>query len=193
MKPQNLKGPLLLAAFVAVSFGVAGGAFAQIETVKIQVDGLGCPFCVKGIEKHLKKVEGVDRLSTNLKKGEVTLQYAPGALFDIRGLQKAVKRGGFTARAVEVTARGKIVQEENGFVFNIIGTKTAFLIHEPDSTDREEMNTAVSGETKTRLQKAVDANHTLEITGEVHNHKDALPGLSIEKLSKVNSEDHARG
>ncbi len=133
---MNLKRTLLLSAFVMVSFGIATGAFAQIEAAKIQVDGLGCPFCVKGIEKHLKKVEGVDRLSTSLKKGDVTLHYAPGAPFDIESLQRAVKRGGFTPGAVQVTARGKIARRENGFVFNVIGTKTAFLLHQKSPVDR---------------------------------------------------------
>lgn len=188
MKPRNLKGTLLLAAFVVVNFGLATGAFAQIEAAKIRVDGLGCPFCVKGVEKHLKKVEGVDSLSTSLKRGEVTLQYAPGALFDIESLQRAVKRGGFTPGAVQVTARGKIARQENGFVFNVTGTKTAFLLHQTDPVEGQEKNATVTGETKTRLEKSIAANQTLEITGKVHSHKDALPGLSIDTLKKVGGE-----
>ena len=188
MKPQNHKGTLSLAAFVVVSFGLATGAFAQVEAAKIRVDGLGCPFCVKGIEKHLKKVEGVDRLSTSLKKGEVTLQYAPGATFDIESLQRAVKRGGFTPGAVHVTARGKIARRENGFVFNVIGTKTAFVLHQTAPADGREKDAAVTGETKTKLEAAIAANQTLEITGKVHRHKDALPGLSIDTLKKVGGE-----
>lgn len=188
MKPRNLKETVLLAAFVVVSLGLATGAFAQIDAAKIRVDGLGCPFCVKGVEKHLKKVEGVDSLSTSLKKGEVTLQYAPGALFDIESLQRAVKRGGFTPGAVHLTARGKIARQKDDFVFNIIGIKTAFLLHQTDSVDGQEKIAAVTGETKTKLQAAIAANQTLEITGKVHPHKDALPGLSLDTLKKVGGE-----
>lgn len=189
MKLKNLRKTLLLAACIATTFGIATGAFAQIESAKIQVDGLGCPFCVKGIEKHLKKVEGVNRLSTNLKKGEVTLEYAPGAVFNILALQKAVKRGGFTPGAVQVTARGRVTQRGNDFVFNIIGSETAFLIHERDSTNRENADTAVADDMKTKLHEAANAGNTIEISGKVLSEKDALPALAIEKLSEVSGED----
>ena len=191
MKFKNLKKMLLLAACVAVSFGVAPGAFAQIETAKIQVDGLGCPFCVKGIEKHLKKVEGVNRLSTNLKKGEVTLEYAPGAVFNILALQRAVKRGGFTPGVVQITARGKVTQQGNDFVFDVIGTETAFLILKVESTNGKSANAGIAKEASTKLQDAVTAGHIVEITGKVLSQKDVLPGLSVEKLIKVSGEDHA--
>ena len=191
MKLKNLRKTLLLAACIATTFGIATGAFAQIESAKIQVDGLGCPFCVKGVEKHLKKVDGVDGLSTNLKKGEVTLEYAPGAQFDVPSLQKAVKRGGFTPGAVEVTARGKVRQQGNDFVFDVIGTETAFLILKAESTNEESANAGIAKEMSTKLQDAVTAGHIVEITGRVRSQKDALPGLSVEKLIKVSGEDHA--
>ena len=89
---------------------------------------------------------------------------------------------------MQVTARGKIARRENGFVFNVIGTKTAFLLQQPDPVEGQEKNAAVTGETKTKLEAAIAAGQTLEITGKVHRHKDALPGLSIGTLKKVGHE-----
>ena len=188
MKSTILKRTLLVAAFAAVSFGLVSGAFAQIEAATVRVDGLGCPFCVKGVEKHLKKVDGVKAVSTSLKQGKVRLQFAPGASFELSRIEKAVVRGGFTPGVVEVTARGQVVQKEKDFVFNVIGTKTAFLLHQTDSVERQEKIAAVTGETKTKLEVAIAANQTLEITGKVHSHKDALPRLSIDTLKKVGGE-----
>ena len=77
---------------------------AEIQEVKIKVKGISCPFCVYGLESHIKKVNGVDKVTTNLKKSEVTLQYKSTASFNLDSIQKAVTEGGFTLWTATVTA-----------------------------------------------------------------------------------------
>ncbi len=95
MKTQAQKlWATMLALFVAMA--VAYGDPPSTH-VYIQVKGLACPFCVQGLEKHLKKLDAVEGVSTSLKKGEVVLHLKPGQTVDEKELQQAVKKAGFTA------------------------------------------------------------------------------------------------
>lgn len=84
----------MLSLFVAMS--VAYGE-SPPSHVYIQVKGLACPFCVQGLEKHLKKLDAVEGVSTSLKKGEVTLHLKSGKTVEEKELREAVKKAGFTA------------------------------------------------------------------------------------------------
>lgn len=95
MKTQALKlWAAALWLFVALS--VACGD-PPPSHVYIEVKGLACPFCVQGLEKHLKKLDAVEGVSTSLKKGEVTLHLKSGQTVKEKELREAVKKAGFTA------------------------------------------------------------------------------------------------
>lgn len=66
----------------------------------IQVDGLSCPFCAYGLEKHLKKIDGVENVKIYMKDGNATVTLKPGATVDDSTLIEAVKKAGFTARGI---------------------------------------------------------------------------------------------
>jgi len=75
---------------------------AQIANVyNVGVDGLGCPFCVYGIEKELGSVEGVDKVDVDLKDGVVVVTMAGEATLDRDTAKKAVENAGFDLRSFE--------------------------------------------------------------------------------------------
>lgn len=95
MKTQaNKLWAAMLLLFVAMSVAYADSPPTHVY---IQVKGLACPFCVQGLEKHLKKLDAVEEVSTSLKKGEVTLHLKTGKTVTEKELQQAVKKAGFTA------------------------------------------------------------------------------------------------
>ena len=174
MNRNILSGMALFLAFGAMTLGYLPGAQAQIEEATVQVDGLACPFCVKGVEKHLKKIDGVEGVSTNLKKGEVRLRYKPEASFDLAGIQKAVTRGGFTPRAVKVTATGTVTGAGANLLFKVGNGKNSFLIL--DTRKKE---------TRTKLEEAVESHRTIQVTGQVHKAKGNTQGLSVEAVKEI--------
>ncbi len=95
---------LLLAQFATMA--LAPHARAQDDKrieepdVIIEVDGLACPFCAYGIEKRLKKIDGIAELSVLLEEGKVHLKLKEGATVSEERLQKAVADAGFEARRV---------------------------------------------------------------------------------------------
>jgi len=70
------------------------------RTIAIQVDGLSCPFCAYGLEKHLKKINGVKGVKINMKSGKAIVALKSGAQVDDAALSEAVKKAGFTARGI---------------------------------------------------------------------------------------------
>jgi len=69
-------------------------------TATIRVDGLSCPFCAYGLEKHLKKIAGVEGVKINMKSGKAIVRLKPGTQVNDAALKTAVKKAGFTARGI---------------------------------------------------------------------------------------------
>lgn len=73
--------------------------------VKIQVDGLACPFCAYGLEKKLKKLQGVQEVNISIKGGYVTLSLPQKDELTEEKLRQLVKEAGFTARGITFSAQ----------------------------------------------------------------------------------------
>lgn len=72
--------------------------------VKIEVDGLSCPFCAFGLEKKLKKIEGVEKVDVSVKNAHALLILTNGDQPDENDLRKAVKNAGFTPREISFSS-----------------------------------------------------------------------------------------
>ncbi len=72
-------------------------------TLQLAIDGMTCASCVARVEKALSQVGGVASASVNLATEKATVQVAPGmrdATTLLAALQMAVKKAGYSARAV---------------------------------------------------------------------------------------------
>ena len=100
------------------------------EPIKIQVkiDGLSCPFCVYGLEKKLKRVEGVEDLKLQFDIGVAEIKIKDGKSIDIDGIRKAVKDGGFTPRDMVVTIKGKIEEVDGRMILRIGDITDSFIL-----------------------------------------------------------------
>jgi len=70
------------------------------DNVLVHIEGLACPFCAFGIEKHLKKVDGVKKVQVNLGEGTAHLTLKPGAEVTEEQVRQAVKKAGFKASEI---------------------------------------------------------------------------------------------
>lgn len=88
---------VLLAAGLAFSLAaLAGGPRYALE-----VQGLACPFCAYGIEKHLQQLDGVEAVETDIAGGRVLVTMAGDAELTRENAEQAVDRAGFTLEAFE--------------------------------------------------------------------------------------------
>ncbi len=51
---------------------------AQIHDVTVIVKGMACPYCAYGVEKKLKKLDGVATITIKIKEGTVILKAKQG-------------------------------------------------------------------------------------------------------------------
>ena len=71
------------------------------QKIVIKVDGLYCPFCAYGLEKHLKKLKGYKKVEVNLKHGVAELHIKPGVTVTDTAIQQAVEDAGFDYKPYE--------------------------------------------------------------------------------------------
>jgi len=168
-------------ASLALVFLVVPLARAEISHLAVSVDGLGCPFCVYGIEKKLKEVEGVRNVETNLKAGLATLVLADGAAPDFGKVETAVKKAGFTPRNITLTAIGSPTIEEGKILFTVRGSGQRYLLYEKGSDSREVFDAA----TQKQLTEWAEHGTLIAVTGTVHTHAEHPPGLSTDRMEPL--------
>lgn len=76
----------------------AGAGPQRIEMI---VHGMSCPFCAYGLEKKLRKIEGVDSLSIDFKTGRVTLAVPDGSKVTDEQIRDLVKDAGFEVMEIK--------------------------------------------------------------------------------------------
>jgi len=97
---RNLRNIFVLCLLWLTSFGMALAEGVASQKAMIQVDGLSCPFCAYGLEKNLKKVDGIESVEIDMKTGKATVTIKLDMQVDDEALRQAVKKAGFTARRI---------------------------------------------------------------------------------------------
>ena len=88
-------------------------ARAQVEDLKITVDGLTCNLCAAGLDRSLRRVDGVTAVRVVLSAQVATVRLKPGAQVAPAQLHAAVDRAGQRLRRMELQVRG-MLHRENG-------------------------------------------------------------------------------
>ncbi|MDP2060901.1 MAG: heavy-metal-associated domain-containing protein [Flavobacteriaceae bacterium] len=68
--------------------------------VKLEVDGLTCPFCIYGLEKRLKEIPKIADIYIDLDGGFATFNVPSDAQPTEDEVRKLVKKAGFTAKKI---------------------------------------------------------------------------------------------
>jgi len=158
-------------------------AFAEINSVAMQVDGMTCPFCVYGIEKKLEALGEVKDASSNLKTGIVDIKIKEDAPLDIERLNEAIHESGFTPGKIKINATGRLttykLEGKENPALKVTGSGQVFLL-----TDAPDHGTEEFLEPK-KLEELENASgngsEEITITGYIHSHPSGVPpALSIE-------------
>ena len=108
----------LLSAALALSLPLAlfpAPARAQVEEVKITVDGLTCNLCAAGLDRSLRKLDGVTGVKVTLATQVATMRLKPGVRVASDQLRAAVERAGQSLVGVEVRLRGTLQRSERQY------------------------------------------------------------------------------
>ena len=92
-----------LAALLILAWSL--GALAAGTRYVMRVDGLACPYCAYGVEKKLKKIEGVEAIDVDLDHGLVTVDVREGVQLTEPQMTELFKQAGFTFRSMKAEPR----------------------------------------------------------------------------------------
>ena len=76
----------------------ATATLADSRVYKLYVDGLACPFCAYGVEKHVGGLDYVKSVEILIDEGIVAVTMAPGKTLDEANAKQAISDSGFTLR-----------------------------------------------------------------------------------------------
>ena len=120
----------LTVSMLILSIGISPAVNAQVEEVGIRVDGLSCPFCAYGLEKKLKKINGVNDAIINIDKGVAKLKGKKDESIVVEGLKDAVTDAGFTPRQITAIVVGAVEEHGDFVVLKNIGSDFMFVLKE---------------------------------------------------------------
>jgi copper chaperone CopZ len=100
---------------MAVAVAAPGRASAQIDEVRIVVNGLTCNLCAAGLERSLRKLDVVSKVRVTLDDETALVTLKPGARFDADRFRAAVTDAGQDTRQVELRLRGAVRQQDGTY------------------------------------------------------------------------------
>jgi copper chaperone CopZ len=95
---------LVLFSFSNISATEKAILKTDITYVKIVVDGMACPFCAYGLEKSIKKLEGVKNLYIDINEAFITFAVLTSKKPSEEKLNKLVIEAGFKIRKIEYSS-----------------------------------------------------------------------------------------
>ena len=145
-----------------------GTVSGQITKVDQEVYGMDCAPCAYGLERGLKKMDGLQEVRVSLNDGKAYLGLADENKLTLRSIQEEVKKNGFSAKKAEVTIMGNATKEDDQWFIE---------------TDNERF--AVSQDTPVELIQKLTAGKT-SVSGTVQDEEDDnLSDQWVILLSKI--------
>jgi copper chaperone CopZ len=100
---------------MAAALAAPARASAQIDEVRIVVNGLTCNLCAAGLERSLRKLDAVSNVRVTLDDETALVTLKPGARFDADRFRAAVTDSGQDTRLVELRLRGAVRQLDGAY------------------------------------------------------------------------------
>lgn len=147
--------------------------------VELKVKGISCPFCVYGIEKKLKKVEGIEAIQTNYKQSTIHLTRKGNVHLNLETLEKAVQDAGFSVDTIILTIFGTLKEWEGNPALREEKTGQSFLLLESHQEHRDEK---LSGQKLEKLKRLSQQKKSIGIQGRVHRHVDMPVAITVDTI-----------
>ncbi len=138
----------LLPAVMALSIGMpAPESAAALLEVEQSVFGMDCAPCAFGVERSLKKLEGVIEVNVSLNDGLVRMSLSPENRVTLTEIRKRILDNGFTPKEAIVRISGTIDASRSPLALTT-AVNTRYLLSRSDSLAQmewDQLNATTSG------------------------------------------------
>ena len=153
-----------IAITIACIVLLASISHAQINQVTVKVDGLACAFCAYGLQKGLKRVEGVRDVKVFVDAGKAELQFKKGVPVGLEEIGPAVKRAGYTPREIRIEATGRLEDWNGSPALFVDGNGEKLLLNGSDVLKRLRQDVKAKGDSAKvtvvgTLERVIPAEH----------------------------------
>ena len=101
--------------FIALTLGsMSIHAQTGMDQFKVQVDGLGCPFCAYGLEKKFKEFKGIKKVKIDIETGDFSFVYPTEKQLSLEAVENQVVKAGYTPITGEVIRANGQVERMGG-------------------------------------------------------------------------------
>jgi len=94
---------LLTIGFLALSMS-SGVAFAAVQTIKAEINGMVCAFCAQGIEKKMRSLSQTKDVYVDLKNKVVAVELKDGEELSQDTVRDLIKDAGYDVNKIETVA-----------------------------------------------------------------------------------------
>ncbi|MEP2774037.1 MAG: heavy metal-associated domain-containing protein [Fulvivirga sp.] len=122
-----------LGIIVLLTIFSLSGAMAQLIKVDQEVFGMDCAPCAYGLERGLKKMDGLESVTVSLNDGKAYLKLGSDNELTLQKIQEVVKSNGFSARNAEVTLKGEMLKEGNEWTIKV--NEETFIVSDDTPSD----------------------------------------------------------
>jgi len=103
---------LITVLIIGFLFWSANVLAAEVH-IQLGVDGMSCPFCVFGIEKQLKKIDGVEDVKSDLAEGKFWVRVSGADVLSEDAARLLLEDAGFTLRSFETHVPASKLHQKN--------------------------------------------------------------------------------
>ncbi len=148
-------------------------AHSRILEVTVTVEGLACPFCAYGIEKKLKRVEGVKSIDVQMEKGVVIITGKDDRSVNIGQVPGAVKDSGFSLKQMKVRVTGIARKDGEKFLLQYGGPEELLTLGD------------MKTEQKKQFSEYIETGKAVEVQGIVQDQPEGSWTLYPESLKGI--------
>ncbi len=148
-------------------------AHSRILEVTVTVEGLACPFCAYGIEKKLKRVEGVRSIDVEMERGVVIITAENDRSVNIGQVPGAVEDSGFSLKQMEVRVTGTARRDGGKLLLQYGGPEELLTVGD------------MKTEQKKQFSEYIESGKAVEVRGIVQEQPEGPWTLYPESLKGV--------
>ncbi len=141
---NKIKVSVTVIMFAILLLSQTGKLFAQVNEVKIGVDGFTCSLCAKGVEEQFKSMSFIKKVTSDIPNSSFNLFFKKNSSIDINKIKDGVVDGGFSVRDINIFATGTIQSDGNNYTL-VTGNSPVLKLKKIDGTFADGDKVKISG------------------------------------------------